>query len=319
LPGLPRDEIVVQTKIGPRPTAKEFLEVFEISLTNLGLEYVDLLGVHGINLPEHLDMALAKGGTMEAVRQLQKEGRVRHVGFSTHGLESLIRRTIETGEFDYVNLHWYFVNMVNGPSIEAAKKEDMGVFIISPNDKGGKLYAPSEKMKSLCDPLSPMAFNDLWCLCNENVHTLSLGASRPEDFDEHIGAMKKFAQRQEVTARIAERIHAEAVQVLGEAWWTRWQEGIPDWDQIPNEVNVWEILRLWNWAQVLDLVDFGKMRYNLLGQGGHWFPGKNAGRFNKRKMHQVLKQSPFREEVLDRIREAHTLLLDTPKERLSQS
>ena len=29
------------------------------------------------------------------------------------------------------------------PAIEAAQRQDMGVFIISPNDKGGRLYEPS--------------------------------------------------------------------------------------------------------------------------------------------------------------------------------
>lgn len=318
LPALPREDLVVQTKIGPKPTGKEFLDVFETSLSNLGLDYVDLLGIHGINLTEHLEMVLSRGGTLDAARQLQKEGRVRYVGFSTHGLESLITKTIESGEFDYVNLHWYFVNPVNAPSIAAAARQDMGVFIISPNDKGGKLYAPTEKMNRLCSPLSPMAFNDLWCLCNENVHTLSLGASRPEDFDEHVDAMKLYSQRREVTAPIVENIHREAVDVLGEAWWTHWQDGIPDWSQIPGEVNVWEILRLWNWARVLDLVEFGKMRYNLLGQGSHWFPGKNAHQINQRKMLRALADSPFRDEIPGRLKDAHRLFFEAPQERLSK-
>ena len=38
----------------------------------------------------------------------------------------------------------------------------MGVFIISPNDKGGKLYAPPPKLETICAPLTPMQFNDLY-------------------------------------------------------------------------------------------------------------------------------------------------------------
>ena len=65
--------------------------------------------------------------------------------------------TIETGLFDYVNLHYHFIGSYtasgSGPTgrtdvaIEAAAKEKMGVFIISPTDKGGMLYRPTKIMK----------------------------------------------------------------------------------------------------------------------------------------------------------------------------
>ena len=94
----------------------------------------------------------------------------------------LITRAIATGEFDYVNLHWYFVNDLNWAAVQEAARRDMGVFIISPNDKGGKLYEPPPKLAQLCQPLSPMAFNDLYCLARPEVHTLSIGAARPGGF-----------------------------------------------------------------------------------------------------------------------------------------
>ena len=59
-------------------------------------------------------------------------------------------------EFDYVNLHWYFVNDLNWSAIPEARRRDMGVFIISPNDKGGKLHEPPQKLLELCAPLTPM-------------------------------------------------------------------------------------------------------------------------------------------------------------------
>ena len=37
--------------------------------------------------------------------------------------------------------------------------------------------------------LTPMQFNDLYCLARGQVHTLSCGASRPGDFDEHVRAL----------------------------------------------------------------------------------------------------------------------------------
>ena len=161
----------------------------------LGLDHVDLLSLHGINNEEVYDLAMRKGGCLDAARKIQAEGRARFIGFSTHAPWKLVLRTVATGEFDYVNLHWYFVYDLNWPAIQEAARRDMGVFIISPNDKGGKLYEPPAKLARLCEPLSPMIFNDLYCLARPEVHTLSIGASRPSDFDEHIRALEYYDQR----------------------------------------------------------------------------------------------------------------------------
>jgi uncharacterized protein len=173
LPKLPRDKIIVQTKVAPQAEAAEFLKIFEQSMSYLRLDYVDLLSLHGINNRQLLDWSLRKNGCVAAARRLQKEGRIRHLGFSTHATPDVILDTINSGEFDYVNLHWYFVNHLNWEAIPAARKQDMGVFIISPNDKGGKLYEPPPKLVELCAPLTPMEFNDLYCLARPEVHTLS--------------------------------------------------------------------------------------------------------------------------------------------------
>ena len=118
-----RESLVVQTKVMPKPTAREFLETFETSMRNLGLEYVDLLSVHGINHAGHLDETLRKGGCLEVCRQLQREGRVRFVGFSTHATPGVISEAIRSDEFDYVNLHWYLVNDLNRPCIAEAAQQ----------------------------------------------------------------------------------------------------------------------------------------------------------------------------------------------------
>ena len=49
LPTLPRDQMIVQTKVSPKATAKEFLEIFDRSMKNLRLDHVDLLSLHGVN------------------------------------------------------------------------------------------------------------------------------------------------------------------------------------------------------------------------------------------------------------------------------
>ena len=319
LPTLPREKLIIQTKVSPKPDPREFRRQFNQSLQFLQLEYVDLLGLHGINNQEIFTQSMRPGGCLDEARKLQAEGKVRFIGFSTHGSTEIITKTIETGEFDYVNLHWYYINQWNWSAIEAAKKQDMGVFIISPSDKGGKLYAPPPKLVELCQPLSPMMFNDLFCLSYPEVHTLSLGAARPTDFDEHLKALSLLDKVDEILPPILERLEQAAIKSLDREWVKTWKVGLPNYEETPGQVNIPIILWLRNLALAYDMIDYARMRYNLLGNGSHWFPGAKADRIDRLNLTSCLANSPHKDIIPYLLREADSLLGGQEIKRISQS
>lgn len=322
LPKLPRDEIIVQTKIGPTKDPAVFVQHFEKSLERLQLEYVDLLGIHGINNYKQFWHSVRDGGCLAAARQLQKEGRVRYVGFSTHGPCDVIYDTIRwdgNGGFDYVNLHWYYIFQQNWPAIELATTRDIGVFIISPTDKGGMLHRPPDKLRELCQPLHPIAFNFLWCLSRPEIHTLSIGASNPHDFELQLPVLDLLDDADAVLQPIESRLREAMEAAVGKDVFERFGEGLPSYEETPGLLNIATVLWLRNLALGWDLVEYAKMRYNLLGRGGSWFQGMSAGNLDEFDITASIAKSPFAKDIPDWLAEAHKMLYAAPQNRLSQS
>jgi len=328
LPKLPREEIIVQTKIGPEDDPEVFRANFHESLERLQLDHVDLLGIHGINDQNTLNQACRPGGCFDVAQDLRREGKVRFVGFSTHGPLDVILDAIRHGEpetgkgFDYVNLHWYYIFQRNHPAIEEANRRDMGVFIISPSDKGGMLYKAPAKLTELCKPLHPIVFNDLFCLMNPKVHTLSVGASRPGDFDLHLHALSLLEQADELLGPIEDRLSKAMKQAAGVAHPEDTARGMPDSTEVPGQLNLEIMLWLRNLTVGWDMLDYGKMRFNLLGNADHWFPGgkpANLDEVDPGDLVTVAGDSPYAKQVPALLREAVDLLGGEEVKRESES
>jgi predicted aldo/keto reductase-like oxidoreductase len=240
----------------------------------------------------------------------------------------VILRGIRHGEastgqgFDYINLHWYFIFQRNWPAIVEATQRDLGVFIISPSDKGGMLYKPPEKLVELCAPLSPMVFNDLFCLASPEVHTLSIGASRPSDFDEHMKTLPLLVTAEARLAPIVARLRAAMLQATGHEDPEVIAQGLPEWQDTPGGLNLPVMLWLRNLALGWGLVEYGKKRFNMMGGASHWFPGAQASSLatvDSEALSRAVSGSPWAPQIPALLQDAVRLLAGAPETRLSQS
>jgi predicted aldo/keto reductase-like oxidoreductase len=292
---------ILQTKVPPQPDPDAFEAELATSFERLQVERVDLLGIHGVNLPEHLEHTLRPGGCMEVARRWQTEGRIGSIGFSTHASLELIEEAIASDAFDYVNLHWYYIRQDNTPAIERATRHDMGVFVISPTDKGGHLHSPSARIRELCAPLHPIVFNDLFCLSASGIHTISVGAAQPGDLDLHLEAAALLDQAGALLPPIEAQLERARLEALGPEWLASWSEGLPDWSEAPGGLNLPVLLWLHTLLEAWDLESFARARYGLLGNGGHWFPGTNADvlgdQVSDAELRRALAASPWAEQI----------------------
>jgi predicted aldo/keto reductase-like oxidoreductase len=269
--GTPRDQFKMMTKGSPM-TGDETRRLVEEQLSALQLDYVDFYGWHGINNQERLQLATAKGGPVEALHRLKEEGLIRHIGFSTHGPLQVILDAINTDLFSFVNLHYYYFFQRNLAAIQLAKEKDLGVFIISPNEKGGQLWNPSAKVRQLCDPLTAIQFSGRFCLSHAEITTLSMGIHEIDQFSQNLGILNGEDYFSVEDQPIKTRMDAPLAEITGLC--TLCNECLP----CPEDINIPEILRFRNLVEGYDMVDFGKYRYNMLEGKGHWFPGTFASK-----------------------------------------
>jgi predicted aldo/keto reductase-like oxidoreductase len=265
----PRDDYVLMTK-GKRDTAKEMRELVELQLKALQVDHIDLYGYHGLNTVEQVRQACAPGGPIEELHKLKDEGLIGGIGFSTHGPLEAIVDGCATGLFEFLNVHYYYFLQRNRGAVDYAAAKDMGVFIISPNDKGGRLFEPGERLKELCAPLTPIQFNAKWCLEHPHITTLSFGISEPEHFEEMAGIFPLQVPMGPEELAIKLRMNAAATADPQAAY--EGYELLGD----PSGINIPEVLRHRRMATCYGQDAFGHYRYNMFNEKGDWFPGAFA-------------------------------------------
>lgn len=117
---------------------------------------------------------------------------------------------------------------------------------------------------------------------------------------------------------IARCLEDEFHRVNGWPMPPRWDRDLPLFGDVPGGINLQEIVRLWSLDRGFDMPDYGKLRYNLLGSGGHWFPGVNAANIDKLAIREIGAQSFLGDALPAILADAHARFGDIPRKRLQQ-
>lgn len=143
----------------------------------------------------------------------------------------------------------------------------MGVFIISPNDKGGQLFNPPQKLKDLTSPLTPMQWNARFCLSNAAIHTLAYGFPVTASLDQVEGIFPASIPLSQQDAAIKYNLDSQ-----------RLLDKYADFDGYgmvndPSGINIPEILRFRMMLKCYDMKEFGQYRYNMFSEQDYYLRG----------------------------------------------
>jgi aryl-alcohol dehydrogenase-like predicted oxidoreductase len=111
-----RDQIYLATKTGDRDSEAAWASINR-SLERLQTDHVDLIQLHAIGDLEELDLAMAKGGAIEAAVRARDEGLATAIGITGHGHDApdTHREALRRFDFQAVLTPWSYVLSQRAP------------------------------------------------------------------------------------------------------------------------------------------------------------------------------------------------------------
>lgn len=169
-------------------------EIFEKQLEKCQVEYFDFYLIHNVyekNLDSYLD---EKYGIMEYLLKQKENGRIKHLGFSTHGSLDVIRKFLDKYgkymEFGQIQLNYLDYKFLKAKEqVELLEEYNLPVWVMEPL-RGGKLAKLSDSQEAKLKELRPDENIPAWAFrflqSIPNVTMVLSGMSTMEQLQENI-------------------------------------------------------------------------------------------------------------------------------------
>ena len=126
-----REQIVIATKTGARDRATAWQHL-ELSLERLQTDYVDLWQLHNVATFEAYEQVTGPDGALEAARQALDEGKVRHIGVTSHSMD-VAMEMVPSGHFETLQFPFNFVtNEPVDKLLPLVREHDLGFIAMKP-------------------------------------------------------------------------------------------------------------------------------------------------------------------------------------------
>lgn len=171
-------------------TPEDVDRIFQDQLDKCQVNYFDFYLIHALD-SEKFEKVIAFE-VYEKLKQKQKEGKIKHLGFSFHGDLKALNTIVGTYEFDFVQLQINYVDYALGDAkefYEVAVRKNLPIIIMEPV-RGGFLANLPESVSTLFtsfdDKKSVASWALRWVAGLPNVKVILSGMSNMEQVEDNI-------------------------------------------------------------------------------------------------------------------------------------
>ena len=126
-----REEVVLASKSN-KTGRDEFMRELDTSLEKLGVDSIDLYQLHAVSKQQRWDNMRASDGALQALLEARDDGRVKHIGVTSHSVE-MAMKLLDEPVFE--TLQFPFNLVTSEPEeelIPKAREKDVGFIVMKP-------------------------------------------------------------------------------------------------------------------------------------------------------------------------------------------
>lgn len=242
-----RDQFTIATKLPVWKVSKreDVRVIFNEQREKLHVDTIDFYLLHALDNERWED--LLKQGVLEEVESLQKEGKIRFLGFSFHDEYNVFEKIITYRKWDFCQIQYNYIDT----NIQAGDKgyalaEKLGIpLIVMEPIKGGNLANLPEDIAQYFKELHPNKSISSWALrwvaSHPNVKVILSGMSTMEHVIDNLDTFNNFATLNKVEMECVNNVTA-IIQSRTKNGCTGCEYCMP----CPYGVNIPRNFKIWN-------------------------------------------------------------------------
>lgn len=177
-------------------TKEDMQRVFANQLERTGMEYFDFYLLHSLD-KENFEKC-EKLGAYAFIKQKQKEGKIKYIGFSFHGTVDDLRHIVSAHDWDFAQIQMNYLDWENqNAKMQYQILEDANIpTIVMEPVRGGKLALVNNEIKDMFKSKKPNMSVASWAMgfvaSHKNIITILSGMNSEQQMLDNLSTLTDF-------------------------------------------------------------------------------------------------------------------------------